>query len=152
MEFKTDVQKACYEKTAAMMKDLFGEMAMARDDVPLIGLVMGSALVNVGVHPWGTDDAVICGRSYVVFGADITPDLMQYLLRKNDEMRFGAFGLDSDNDIFFEHSIVGSTCDKAELRATVMAVLSTADLHDDEIMARWGGERAIDKAKKGAGG
>jgi len=69
---------------------------------------------------------------------------MQFLLRKNDDMRFGAFGLDRDMDIFFEHTIVGSTCDKEELRATVMAVLQTADKYDDEIVAKWGGERAVD--------
>jgi len=152
MEFKTAAQQTCYEKTLALMKELFGEMVLIRDDVPLMGLIQGTALVHVGVHPWGDDDAVICARSYVVFGADTTPDLMQYLLRKNDEMRFGAFGLDSDNDIFFEHAIVGSTCDKQELRATAMAVLGTADLHDDEIVARWGGETARDRASKPPGG
>jgi hypothetical protein len=60
-------------------------------------------------------------------------------------MRFGAFGLDSDNDVFFEHSIVGSTSDKVELKASVMAVVMTADRYDDQISSRWGGTRAVDR-------
>jgi len=37
--------------------------------------------------------------------------------------------------------------DKTELRASVMAVVSTADEHDDEIVSRWGGKRALDMAR-----
>jgi hypothetical protein len=40
---------------------------------------------------------------------------------------------------------VGSTCDREELKALVMAVATTADRLDDEIVAKWGGERAMDK-------
>jgi hypothetical protein len=40
---------------------------------------------------------------------------------------------------------IGSSCDKSELRTSVMAVLGTADKYDDEIMGRWGGKRALDR-------
>lgn len=145
MEFKTASQKACYEKIGPWMKEIFGDFAQARPDMPVFGVVVGSALAQIAVYPWGDDDATICTRAYVVTGAEITPDLMMFLLRSNDDMRFGAFGLDRDNDIFFEHTIVGSTCDKEELKASVFAVVMTADRYDDQIMARWGGQRAMDR-------
>lgn len=144
MQFHSEAHKAVYEKIGPWMKELFGEFARAREDTPVFGVLVGSALAHVAVYPWGEDDATICTRSYVVTKVEVIPDLMHFLLRKNDDMRFGAFGLDGDNDIFFEHTIVGSTCDKEELRASVMAVLTTADKYDDEIVARWGGERAVD--------
>jgi hypothetical protein len=147
MEFRTQAQKACYEKIAPWMKELFGEFAFARDDAPVISVVVGSAVAQTAVFPWGEDDATICTRAYVVTGAELTPDLMHYLLRKNADMRFGAFGVDDDGDIVFEHTIVGSTCDKEELRASVMAVVLTADQFDDEIVARWGGQRALDRMR-----
>ena len=74
----------------------------------------------------------------------MTPDLMYYLLRKNEDMRFGAFGIDEEHDVFFEHSILGSTCDIEEFRASLLAVASIADGLDDEIKEQFGGLRAID--------
>ncbi|HOD05119.1 MAG TPA: YbjN domain-containing protein, partial [Anaerolineaceae bacterium] len=91
------------------------------------------------------DDATITTRAYVVTGVELTPDLMHFLLRENDRMRFGAFGVDQDNDIFFEHTIVGSTCDMEELKSSVLAVVYTADQYDDQIIQKWGGQRAVDR-------
>lgn len=145
MEFRSTAQKACYEKIVPWMKELFGEFVMLRNDAPAMAIVIGSAIAQVGVIPWGNDDATINTRAYVVTGAEATPELMHYLLRETDNMRFGAFGLDSDDDVFFEHAIVGSTCDKPELKASVMAVVVTADQYDDKIVARWGGQRALDR-------
>lgn len=145
MEFATEAHKACYEKIGGYTKELFGEFANARTDKPFFGLAMGSAFVQVAVFPWGDDDAVVSARAYVVMGAELTLELAKYLLEKNNEMRFGAFGLDGEGDIFFHHAIVGSTCDKNELRTTVMAVMHTADKQDDEIVRRWGGKRASDR-------
>lgn len=145
MEFRTAAQKACYEKITPWMKELFGEFVMFRNDAPAMAVVIGSAVAQVGVIPWGNDDTTINTRAYVVTGAEATPELMHFLLRENDNMRFGAFGLDNDDDVFFEHAIVGSACDKSELKASVMAVVVTADQYDDKIVARWGGQRALDR-------
>jgi hypothetical protein len=144
MEFATAAHKACYEKVAGYLKDLFGEFAHPIDDRPMFALSMGSAFVQVAVFPWRDDDAVVSARSYVVTGAEYTAELGKFLLEKNDDMRFGAFGLDDSGDIFFHHAIVGSSCDKNELRTTVMAVIQTADDMDDKIVSRWGGKRASD--------
>jgi len=147
MNFANEAHKAGYEKIAAYMKDLFGEFARPLPDKPMFGLAMGSALAQVAVLPWRDDETVVSVRSYVVTGAELKPDLLKFLLEKNNEMRFGGFGVDSDGDIFFTHSVVGSTCDKVELRTSVMAVVSTADELDDEIISRWGGRRALDMAR-----
>lgn len=148
MEFATEAQKACYEKVAAYLKEIFGEMAIARDDRPAFAVstiaMGGSAIAQIAVLPWGDDDATITVRAYVVTDVALTPELMEYLLKLNNEKRFGAFGVDEENDIFFEHTIVGSTCDKEELKASIAAVLFTADEYDDQIRSRWGGMRALD--------
>jgi hypothetical protein len=107
---------------------------------------MGSAVVQVYVMQWGDKDAAINVRSYVVTGAERRPEMLEFLLRQNYDMRFGAFSLDHDGDVVFEHTIVGSSCDKAELKASVMAVLTTADKYDEQIVSRWGGKRAMDRS------
>jgi hypothetical protein len=145
IQFKSEAQRACHEQVSKWMKEIFGELAASRNDAPLFGVALGSAFAQVAVLPWGQDDAVICTRAYVVTGAEMTPELIHYLLRQNASMGFGAFGL--DDDVFFDHTIVGSTCSKNELKASVVAVVGTADRLDDEIVARWGGQRALDRVR-----
>lgn len=147
MEFKTSAQQEVYEKILPWVKEIFGEFVHLRDDSPAFSVRVGTAIAQIGVYPWGEDDATITTRSYVITGAEITPDLMDYLLHQNDRMRFGAFGLDDEQDIFFEHTIVGSTCDKEELKASAMAIILTADQYDDTISSRWGGQSAQDRSR-----
>ncbi|OIP68563.1 T3SS (YopN, CesT) and YbjN peptide-binding chaperone 1 [Planktothrix paucivesiculata] len=145
MQFQSAIQEACYNKVATWMRELYGKFPCAREDVPGLAMVMGSALVEVFVFPWEKDDAIINARSYVVTDVELSPDLLHFLLRENYIMRFGAFGIDEQGDIIFEHTIVGSTCDKLELEASVNAVLEIADDYDDKIVERWGGRRALDR-------
>ncbi len=147
MEFQTKAQQACYDQIAIWMQELFGKFPCARQDFPGLGLFMNSALVEVLVYAWNEDDAIINVRSHVVTGADPSPELMRFLLQENTGMRFGAFGIDETNNILFEHTIVGSTCDKKELEASVKAVLAVSDDYDDRIVERWGGQRSLDRIK-----
>lgn len=144
MEFKTKFQQDTYEKILPWMREIFGEFAKVHPDQPLVRVNYGSTIAWVSVDPWGDDDATVSARSYVVTGAEMTLELMEFLLKSNDNVRFGAFGLDTENDIFFDHTVVGSTCDKEDLKATIMAVIMTADEFDDKIVSRWGGRRATD--------
>ncbi len=147
MSFRTRAQEDVYKKVGQQLRQLFGEMVQVIPDKPAFVVPAGTTLTHIVVTPWGDDDATITVRAYVTYGSDLAPDLLHFLLRENDTKRFGAFGIDGDGDIFFEHSIVGSTCDKEELRASVLAVSQTADLFDEQIVQRWGGMRGIDRAK-----
>lgn len=143
LEFENDVQKATYEKVKAMLNEIFGEMLMARDDSPMFGITMGTAFAQVLVAPWGDDDAVVVTRSYVVQNIEIGGPLCVFLMKANGTMRFGAFGADDDS-VFFQHTILGTTLDKGELRSSVIAVVRTADDYDDQLVAQFGGQRAVD--------
>lgn len=144
MEFQTQAQQECHAKVASWMDDLFEQIPWEKLDEPGFGLFMGSAWVEVRIYPW-QEDSVINIRSNVVSGAKMAADLQAHLLRENAEMRFGAFSVNDAGDILFEHTIVGSTCDPNELEASVNAVLAAADNYDDQIVQRWGGERALDR-------
>ncbi len=147
MEFQTTAQQACYEKVTVWMQELFNKYPCARSDFPGLGMLMGSAIVEVLIYPWENDDAIINTRSYVVTGAQLDANLMHFLLRENVDMRFGAFGIDPQGDILFEHTIVGSSCDKNELKASVVAVSQVADEYDDQIVSQWGGKRALERVR-----
>ncbi|MGP1384187.1 MAG: T3SS (YopN, CesT) and YbjN peptide-binding chaperone 1 [Thainema sp.] len=145
MKFETAAQQVCYEQIVPWMNELFGETLLILDDEPVFINNFGSAVASTKIIPWGDEESLIVTRAYVVTNIDITPDLTYYLLRENDGIYFGRFALDSENDIVFEHSLVGSTCDKKELQNSVMSVIEFADAYDDEIVVRWGGQRALDR-------
>jgi hypothetical protein len=141
---QTIAQEAIYEKTAVWMREIFGEFAEEFDDAPGFRIEMGSALVGVWVLPWTEHDAIVSARSYVVRETPITESLMRFLLTENAALNFGRFGLTDEDHIVLEHNLVGSTCDKEEIRTAVRLIVSMADRYDDEITQRWGGKRAAD--------
>ena len=145
MEFESTAQQACYNRIVPWMQDLFGEAAVLFEDEPLFIVTIGSAVASTRVVSWENNDALITTRSFVVTDVDVTPELSYYLLRANNGIHFGRFALDNENDIVFEHSLVGSTCDQIELKTSVTTVIRLADDYDDEIVARWGGQRALER-------
>lgn len=143
MEFQTPAQAECYQKIDGWIEELFSDYPWEKLDEPGFNIFLGSAWVEVRVYPWG-EDSIINTSSTVVIGAELRPDLLEFLLRTNAKMQFGGFSLDAEGNILFEHSIVGSTCDQNELEESVLAVLEVADDYDDKIVAGWGGKRGLD--------
>jgi hypothetical protein len=126
------------------MRELFGTIVQDPTGDGVIRVKVGSAVTETSLASWGDGDHVVSTRARVAIGTDLAPELLRYLLRRNDDVRFGAFGLDADGVIFYRHAIVASTCDREELRASVTSVALVADRYDDEIVKRWGGSRAGD--------
>jgi hypothetical protein len=144
MELVTSHQRATYERILPWMRELFGGLASESAAALSLSVRVGSAVAETHVGPWGHQETTITTRARVVEGAEITLGLLHYLMRKNLEVRFGAFALDEDGTIVYSHSIVGSTCDREELRASVNSVVAIADQYDDEIVEMAGGRRATD--------
>jgi hypothetical protein len=143
VEFETNEQEACYERVRGYLAEMFVDRTWASAESPYFVLREGSAVATVAVSPW-RDGTVVRAWSVVVTDIRPTPELYEYLLRLNADQGFGAFALDSDNDIILSHTIIGDTLDPGELRATVEAIAKGADDYDDEIVARFGGLRAKD--------
>jgi len=107
-------------------------------------ITRGSTQVMIIVRPFTDKETSVECISQVVTGAKITPELMNFLLRKNAELHFGAFGLYFDNTITYSHSIAGTQLDDNELVTTLNAVAVIADHYDDKIVEIAGGKRATD--------
>jgi hypothetical protein len=108
----------------------------------------GSTQVIVVVRPFTESETCIECMAQVVSGARIDAELTSYLLRKNAELHFGAFGLLFDGTITFAHSITGTNVDENELATTVNAVAIIADHYDDEIVKMAGGQCCGDLANQ----
>jgi len=144
MTTASEARSATYARICPWLRESFGDLLVERPDDVSCSVLIGSALTQILVLPWGTADSLLVIRSYVVTGARLDADLMRFLLEANARVRFGAFGLDGEGDIFFQQTLLGSTCDPQELRVSTMSVAAVADEFDDRIVERWGGSRALD--------
>ena len=133
-------------KVERILKDKFPEYIPFGDGT--FTIERGSTTVMVIVRPFTENESVVECISNVVTGAKVDDKLMQFLLRKNAEMHFGAFGLLFDNTIIFQHSLAGKNIDDNELITAVNAVAIIADHYDDEIVEIAGGRRAKDMAEE----
>lgn len=145
MEFQTETQKTVYDKVAKILQDEFGKTAQAREDNPSFLLRNGSAYVQVTIIPINDKFTTVRAHSWVVTGVENTPELLQFLLKENLNMRFGAFGVDDVGDVCFTHAILGESLEAPTLMYTLMGVASVADDYDDKIVGRFGGQRAVDR-------
>ncbi len=104
----------------------------------------GSSQIMIMVRPYTKTEACVEFYSNVVTGANITQELMHFLLRKNAELHFGAFGLIFDNTISFSHTILGSSLNPQSLKLILTTVATICDHYDDIIVSIAGGKRAMD--------
>ncbi len=104
----------------------------------------GSSQVMIQIRPFTKTETCVEFVANVVTGAEITHELMHFLLRKNAELHFGAFGLFFDNTVVFQHTIAGTNMDKNEFVNSLNSVAIISDYYDDEIVKIAGGKRALD--------
>ncbi len=102
----------------------------------------GSAVISIMVRPWHVGDVAVEFTSHLVSGATITAEAMRWLLQKNVEIHFGAFGLLFDDTIVYSQTLPGGDLSSAEFEATILTVARIADHYDDEIVAMIGGSTA----------
>lgn len=147
MEFKTDAQRAGYERCLGLAREVFGESIDVMDTSPGFALLAGSTLVTAYVVPWGEDGSTLQAFAPVVTGAQMDLELAMFLLHENDDMRFGAFSVNQDGTIYYNYNVVAGTIDKDEFKAAILAVVGVADEYDDKIVAKWGGQTTKDRAR-----
>ncbi len=143
MEFRNEMQKNVYVMVSSWFEsELKSGVIQRYENEPAFFVRSGSAGVRVSIAPYGDDEAAINVMSTVVKGANLTPELLGFLLTTNREnCWFGAFGIDGKGEsITYEHTIIGSTCDRKELQTSMSAVLGAADKYDDMIVAKYGGK------------
>ncbi len=99
----------------------------------------GSATISIIVRSWHQDDCAVEFTSQLVTGANVTPELMKWLLQKNVELHFGALGLLFDDTIVYSQTLPGNDLSRREFEATVLTVAAVADHYDNEIVAMAGG-------------
>lgn len=153
LTFTNHTQELTYRKIANYLttSELFKDSVQAVADQPKFDVIYGSTRVGIRVlvwevNPWDIPELVIVRAcSCITVDSRITPELTEYLLRENLRMRFGAFQIGDQNEIFFAHNILGGeNLDLMELQTCILAVVTIADTYDDLLVEKFGGQRSTE--------
>jgi hypothetical protein len=124
-------------RVESVLTSLFGTFGTLPDGD--LAVDVGSVRVFVATR---LVDAVAIVRVFAITNVDVPPDaqLATYLLSINFGLVVGRFSIDpSGRTVWFDHIVGGDEVSTATLARVITAIAATADRHDDEIKAKFGG-------------
>jgi hypothetical protein len=137
-----EMMESVQEKVRSYLQEIYPDFV--EFDAGTYTLQEGSATISVTVRPWHEKDIAVEFTSQLVSGANVTSEVMKWLLEKNVELHFGAFGLLFDNTVIYSQTMPGCDLSRQEFESTVRTVAAIADHYDDEIVAMAGGTIGAD--------
>jgi len=149
MEFEHAVQEETHARAAEYLAELFDEPFHDEENGHFY-VRFGSTVLEIAVEPYGPDEAVVLIMAYCVQGADLQENLLLGLLEVNHQLPFGAFSL-VGQDLIFSHSLFGRSLDARSLLRALEAVATISDEYDGRIVARYGGQTALDRIRHTGG-
>jgi hypothetical protein len=147
-EFHTQCQEEVYRQVKSYLDELVDEHS---DDAGHCDFYLkyGSTVLEISIDPYEEDDAVVEVLAFCVQGVEPTFELMQELLLLNAQVPLGAFSV-VDHDIFYSHSFLGRRLRPEQLIASLDSVASVSDLYDERLVAKYGGETALEHLRRNA--
>ena len=149
MSWENLVQKETHGKLREYLSELFEEPVEDAETAHFY-VRYGSTILEISVEPQGEDEAIIMVMAYCAQGVKPHPDLLLGLLELNQILPFGAFSLVGE-DVFFSHALFGSSLQRSNLLGAITAVASVSDDYDDRIVAKYGGQTALDRIRDTGG-
>jgi len=144
-QFQTGCQQEVYSQVKSYLDELVDEHFDDADHCDFY-LKYGSTVLEISIHPYQEDDAIIEILAFVVQGVEPSFEMMQELLRLNSEVVLGAFSM-VGRDIFFSHSFLGRRLSAEQLIASLDIVAYVSDEYDEQIVSAFGGETAIERLR-----
>ena len=141
-QFHTECQEEVYRQVKSYLDELVDEHFDDADHCDFY-LKYGSTVLEISINSYEEDDAVIDVLAFCVQGVEPTFECMQELLKLNAQVPLGAFSM-VGQDIYFSHSFLGRRLRPEQLIASLDSVASIADLYDEQLVAKYGGETALE--------
>jgi hypothetical protein len=149
MQFQHDIHRATHERVQEYLGELF-EDPFFDDESGHTYVSYGSTVLEVSVDPYGPEEAFVTVMAYCVQGARLEENLLLGLLELNHHLPFGAFSV-VGRDIFFSHSLFGRNLHRTQLLGAIAAVANISDEYDDRIVAKYGGQTALQRIRDTGG-
>jgi hypothetical protein len=147
--FASPVHAETYDKLKEYLGELFDE-PYHDPDTDHFYVRYGTTVLELSVEPYGEDEAMVVIMSYCVQDVELAEELLAGLLELNHRLTCGHFSV-VGNDIFFAHTMFGRSLDARDLLRAITAVATIADDYDDRIVARYGGQTALEKIQDTGG-
>ena len=147
-QFHTQCQEEVYRQVKSYLDELVDEHFDDADHCDFY-LKYGSTVLEISIDPYEEDDAVVEILAFCVQGVEPSFELLQELLLLNAQVPLGAFSV-VDGDVFYSHSFLGRRLRPEQLIASLDAVASITDLYDEKLVARYGGETALETLRSNA--
>ncbi len=147
------LESAVHQETFEKLKEYLGELFDEPYHDPEndhFYVRYGTTVLEISVEAYGSEETVIVIMSYCVQDVELDEELMAGLLEPNHQMACGHFSV-VGNDIFFAHSLFGRNLDPRDLLRAITAVATIADDYDDRIVARYGGQTALERIQDTGG-
>ncbi len=148
-QFHTQCQEEVYRQVKSYLDELVDEHFDDAEHCDFY-LKYGSTVLEISIHPYQEDDAVIEILAFCVQGVEPTAELMEELLHLNTEVVLGAFSL-VGKDVFFSHSFLGRRLRPEQLIASLDIVANVSDEYDEQIVEAFGGETALERLRHETG-
>ena len=81
---------------------------------------------SIMVRPVDVHSSLVDVAAVLVRRVPATPELMQWLLRQNRELRFGMLSLSEEGEVGLSHSLVGDSLSSVELQVVLLAFVDSA--------------------------
>ncbi len=150
MNFAHDDHRLAFERVRTYVNELF-EDTYFEEATGHFYVRYGSTVLEISVEPYGPEEVIVVLMAYCVQDVVVDEQLLLGLLELNHSLPVGAFSLVGDSDIFFSHTLFGRDLDSKDLLTAISAVATTSDDYDDRIVARYGGQRALDRIRDTGG-
>jgi type III secretion system-like peptide-binding chaperone len=147
--FENPVHQETFQKLREYLGELFEEPYHDPENDHFY-VRYGSTVLEISVEPYGSEETMVVIMSYCVQDVELDEELLAGLLELNHQMACGHFSV-VGNDIFFAHSLFGRNLDPRDLLRAITAVATVADDYDDRIVARYGGQTALERIQDTGG-
>lgn len=149
MQFENESHRDAFAKVREYVDELIDEPYLDEESGHFYGR-FGSTVLEISVDPYGPEEIVVKVMAYCVQGARVEESLLEGLLQLNHTLPMGSFSL-VGTDVFFSHSLFGRSLEPRNFLNAIAAVATVADDYDDRIVARYGGETALERIESTGG-
>ncbi len=150
MQFEHQNHAEVFGRVETYLSELFDEDFLQQEEDGHFYVRYGSTVLEIAVDPYGPEEVVVVIMAYCVQDVETDEDLLKALLELNHTLPFGSFSM-VGKDIFFHHALFGRTLERKSLLNAVAAVATISDDYDDKIVAKYGGQRALDRIRDTGG-
>lgn len=149
MEFEHEHHREIHDSVKKYLDELFEDPYLDPENGHFY-VGYGSTVLEISVEPYGPKETIVSVTAYCVQGVEPRESLLLGLMELNHDLPVGSFSL-VGSDLFFSHSLYGRAIDRSNLLGTIAAVANVSDDYDDKIVAKYGGQTALDRIKDTGG-